>query len=205
VLDWNAAREAIRVAIRNAMGLPEGLQPNGATVKCVVWDGENDGNIYQPYPKVVLRQRRIKSWDDSIIDSTGPGNTLVTTHSGPRAILLEVRVESDDQHTSPAACQLSENFRTRIFRRAIQAALKTAGIGVGAMAETVEASYTGEEGRQYSVGITECWFNLAQNDVDTDAPQEWIEHVTYVSDKIVRPDGTDSPLQVDVTIPPIEV
>jgi hypothetical protein len=189
------------------MGLPEGLQVDGATVKHVVWDGENDANAYCPFPRVTLRQRRVKSWDDSVEHTTGgteEAPTIITTHSGPRAILVEVKVESDNQHTQAAADTLSELLRTRLYRAAIQAALKTAGIGVGQLFETVEASYTGEQGRRVSVGITEVWWNLAQNDVDETASPDWIEHVTYVSNKITKPDGTDSPLQVDVTIPPIE-
>jgi hypothetical protein len=198
LLNWNAAREAIRLAVVAATGIPDGVQVDGSTSTRVHWINTSTAGTFQPWPQAKLRARRVKSWDDSIIPEVVGYNGPV--HYGPRAILVEIRIESDNQNSAESPGDLSEYLRTRIFRGKILAALKVAGIGVGEISETVEADFQSPEGRFVSVGITEIWFNLAQLDGDETDDGYDIGSVTIVSDTIQNVDGSDSPAQFDITV-----
>jgi hypothetical protein len=184
MLDWNAAREAIRQAV---------IAATGCVSTSVVWDGSSDSGTWQAFPLIELEQRRVTAWDDSEEYTTGPDGNMVTTLSGPRSTRVQVKITSDNQDTNESVSVVAERLRTRLDRESIVEALRVAGIGIGASTDTVAASYKNTSGRVNSVAIIEIDFNLAQNDTDTEAPTDFIETITVV--------GSEPSFSVTVTKP----
>ena len=172
MLDWNAAKEAVRQAL---------IEATGIAATSVVWGRSSEAGTWIAWPLIELQTRTVKAWDDSEEYSAAPNGDLVTTLSGPRMVKVQVKVVSDDANTGESVTVVSERLRTRLYRGKVLNALKDAGVGVGAMGPSIDIPYAGTNGRAYSASITEIDFNLVSVDVDTTASGDYIERVTYKS------------------------
>jgi hypothetical protein len=139
------------------------------------------------------------------------GDPTSETQCGNRVFTVEVRLESENQvNETETVGQLAGNLRTRLYRRGILAALRTAGVAVSSIGPTQDFDFV-EDDRDVSVSVTEVVFSAAENDTDTTIEDgaEWIETVTITSkdpdgpDLLIGEDGEPLPddLQVEIEGP----
>lgn len=209
-MNYAAIQEAIRVAVRDALGFSD-TNASARPSHAVVWERSKEAGTYRPALRadLLLRAPMGLGTDETRFEFDAGSDENVPSQVGIRMLPVQVKIESDTQ--TPGAEEsvggLAGRMRTRLYRSGVLAALKLAGVALNSIGPTVEREYK-RDGRLIAVSITEVLFSAAENDTDTsEGAGDYIARATVKSYDGATPtllgeSGDPTQEQVNVTIPP---
>jgi hypothetical protein len=169
-MNWATIKEAIRQAVVSATGIPE---------QRVQWMNNPAAGVWRDSPLVdlVLRSPRALGVDETRRVYNSEDDKQDVTLEGPRQFTVSVRIEAESQlDAEESVGQLASDFRTRLRRPAILAALRAVEVALVEIAATVDADFEAD-GRAVSLSVTDVVFSSAEMDTDTTNPGDYIARV----------------------------
>lgn len=184
---WAVKKEAIRLAVATALGVPDRLGADAlTTIKDVTWINQPDANArWGDYdkPTVDLRLGRIRNHgNDERRDVYDELNDRIRTYyCGQRHFTVTVTVKIPNQSpTKESVGELSSKLRTRLRSDRLHAIYSAADCALMHVLETQEADELEINGRMMSVGVT---------DLRMATTEEWEDNDTEDGDYIARVEG----------------
>lgn len=211
-MNYATIQEAIRVAVRDALGFSD-MNDSGRPSHAVVWERSKEAGTYRPALRadLLLRAPVGVGTDETRFEYDGGSDQNVPSQTGIRMLPVQIKIESDTQ--APGAEEsvggLGGRLRTRLYRSGVLAALRAAGVALNSIGPTIEREYK-RDSRLISVSITEVLFSAAENDTDTSTGAgDYIARVNVKSYNGATPtlladSGDPAREQINVTIPPEE-
>jgi hypothetical protein len=179
-MDYDAIKEAIRVAVRDAIGLSD-TNASGRASSAVLWSKTREAGGFRPAVRVdlILRSPVGLGRDETRHEYDADTDENTATQCGLRMLNVSIRIQSYD-HTgaTEAVGTLAGRLRTRLYRESILVALAAADVALHEIRPTVEQDYT-EDDREVSLAIVDVVFSAPENDVDDNATaSDYIAGVT---------------------------
>ena len=170
-MNWAAIQAAIKVAVVSALGVEERLVQWTNTAGAAQWR--------QPVRvDLTLRAPRAIGVDEARREYDAGSDSLQWEQTGPRVFTVQVKLEAETQSPgSETVGAMASTFRTRLQRKSILAALRTAGVALSSIGVTTDADYKAD-GRMVSASITDVVWLAAESDQDPTASGDYIGKVT---------------------------